>query len=270
MKRITIYFILFIVILPVFSNGTIEFNYEIGDFDKILETTNDLVNDFKDVSEDYIVTNTRIINSNLAIIRKQLSNDKNFWGNVKSDSKKLEEYLSGLKKMVSFYDDICKNETKVKERLTSDINKLYALSFNMENILYNEKKQLLTLTRERSTYDQTNSKMDYSLEINSLDQQISYCKMRIDMIERFYEKYSSIEPELNKIYKAVDVFCNTIKESLKVFQAAYNTVKLSKDIYNSFLIQYDMSELDNLSENIQKSWIDLDFIVSDLASSLEI
>ena len=86
MKRITIYFILFIVILPVFSNGTIEFNYEIGDFDKILETTNDLVNDFKDVSEDYIVTNTRIINSNLAIIRKQLSNDKNFWGNVKSDS----------------------------------------------------------------------------------------------------------------------------------------------------------------------------------------
>ena len=253
----------------VVASGNKEYDFTLQDMDKVVKGTQDVSKGIKKLSENYIVKNAKKANELLASIRTEIESNK-FIFIEKSDRDRVNSFLAGLKKAEDFYTSVTseKNVAKTKESLLSYYIEVQNFSVNVQKMLRDTENELKQLNKDYEALNRDIAKKGSSREsekqIDSLERQIRFTEQRVEMLTNFSPSYEGLMPAISKIEEDIDFFILTLRESAKVFNSAYRTVELSKNILNAYDVIEELNNLNSLSDDIQKSWEDLEAIVDNL------
>ena len=84
------------------------------------------------------------------------------------------------------------------------------------------------------------------------------------MIRDFKTNYGRLIPEMKKVEDDIDYFILTLQETAKIYESAYRTVELSMNISNAIDNIQEFTSLNDLSDEVMKSWDNLDGILDNL------
>lgn len=276
MKKMVIFVLLALLFLfSIFPSGEKEYKYSIDDMGEIVKSTKGITSGIKKLSDNYVIRNTKKSNELLSSLHKDIESNK-FFFIEKNDEDKVEAFLKGLKTASDFYKDVTsdKNVRKTKTLLLSYYDDVKYFSENVNAILEETKSELRQLNTEYEYLKEVISKSGTNREsekkIASYEKQIKFTEMAIDLLEDFSPTYERLLPPIEKIEDDIDFFILTLKETAKVFDSAYRTAELSKNILNAYDVIEELGNLNSLSDDMQNSWGDLEVIVGnlvDMASS---
>jgi len=269
-KNCIIIFIL--IIFPAFyvhSNGVQEENITINE---IISETKEITDDVKDLSDNYIIKNVKKYNKLISDIKNSIDSNAFFFFS-KSEKSKLNIFIKGLKEMTDFYKEITSEENKdqVKNELLSYIDSVQMYKIELENLLFqeeNEKKKLKNELEMEIVKKTSSNIKDFEIIIESLNQRIKYSERRISMMETFIDRYSKIEPIINDASNTIDDFIFTLEQTGMIYESAYKTAEMGRDISIAYNTIGEFISLETLSLEIQNSWVELESIISDLTNEL--
>lgn len=266
-------FILLLITLfalgQIFASGNKEYDFTLQDMDKVVKGTQEVSRGIKKLSDNYVVKNAKKANEVLASIRTDIESNK-FLFVEKSDKDKVDTFLVGLKKAEDFYTGVTseKNVANTKASLLSYYIDVQNFSNNVREMLSDTENELKQLNKDYEALSRDIAKKGTSRESekksDSLERQIRFTEQRVEMLINFSPSYEGLMPAITKIEEDIDFFILTLKESAKVFNSAYRTVELSKNILNAYDVIEELNNLNSLSDDIQKSWEDLEAIVDNL------
>ena len=262
---------LFVAVLPLFSGGSGEIKYDYNELSNIVDNTKTTTSGVTKLSQDYVVKNVNDINTKISNLKKTFDSDPEEGKKTLSDAKLMDSYLNSLKSIIKFYDEITKQEDSVKSNLKKYKESIEKYEGTISVMNKDEHQKLDALEKELKSLNYGKTDMDqklYDVKQKSLLQQIDYCHKRLDALETFSTNYNKIRPEIEKIDGEIDFFVETIKATRDVYQAAYDTAVLYKNLKYAYDSLKELIGLEEISRSIQQSWVDLSDIIEALEKAL--
>ena len=233
--------------------------------EEIVDETQEIKDDVKGLSKEYVIDNVKKYNSMTSEMRSEV-NSKDWFLFEKEDSEKFEIILDGIGEISDFYNDLAERRDAVKKKLKSYINDIQNFEDTIDNKVANEEliNNNLLLDLEKLNINVSNSKRHKIKKLN-LSKRLEFSRRRIEMLVSFKENYSKLLPVMSSANQSIDDFIFVVIQSSSVYDDAYKTLKLQKDINDAYRTLDDLNSLDYLSNDIVKSWSDLESIVDTLS-----
>lgn len=235
----------------------------IADVPEITTETKKNVTGLKALSENYVIKNVKKANELLKTTSEKVSKLD------KKDKKReaMEVFVSEYKEIVKFYMDVTQ-EAKI-EKVRKELMSYYAdtvvfydsLATMEENLGIEKDKKFSDLKR----FEGTSSRED-KLRKSAKEAELKNIEQQEKMIKDFKINYGKLIPEIEKVQADVDFFILTLTETAKVYDSAYKTVELSMNIANAIDNIEELNTLSNLTEDVMKSWENLDTILDNLTN----
>ncbi len=160
-----------------------------------------------------------------------------------------------------------RNDTGIPKAVIAAIRKF---NNTLQRMIPDEEKFRENLKMQ---YDNIDSSASYSLEEKDikkkgLQKRIAFAEQRIKLLNQFVNNYQRILPVMKSAEKSIDKFIFVVEESADVYTDAYKTLKLQRDISNAYRTIEELKSLDYLSEDMMRSWSDLENIVKALTNQV--
>ena len=227
----------------------------------ITKITKENVTGLKSLSENYVIENIKKANHLLAETNKNLQKAE------KKDKKNiLKTFVNDYKEIVDFYVDITneKKVLKIKNELLGyyeDTIEFYDTLSVMENDLKIFKENCLAQIK---TYGDIELSKEDKLIKSRIEAEYRHAEQQEKMIRDFKTNYGRLIPEMEKVEDDIDYFILTLQETAKIYESAYRTVELSMNISNAINNIQEFTSLNDLSDEVMKSWDNLDGILDNL------
>ena len=227
----------------------------------ITKKTKENVTGLKSLSENYVIENVKKANQLLADTNKNLQKAE------KKDKKNiLKTFVNDYKEIVDFYVDITneKKVLKIKNELLEYYENTIEFYDNlsvMENDLKIFKENCLAQIK---TYDEIELSKEDKLIKSRIEAEYNHAEKQEKMIRDFKTNYERLIPEMKKVEDDIDYFILTLQETAKIYESAYRTVELSMNISNAIDNIQEFTSLNDLSDEVMKSWDNLDGILDNL------
>lgn len=235
----------------------------IADIPEITTETKKNVTGLKALSENYVIKNVKKANELLKTTSEKVSKLD------KKDKKRkaMEVFVSEYKEIVKFYMDVTQEAKieKVRKELMSyyeDTVVFYDSLATMEENLGIEKEIKFS---DLKKFEGTSSRED-KLRKSAKEAELKNIEQQEKMIKDFKINYGKLIPEIEKVQADVDFFILTLTETAKVYDSAYKTVELSMNIAKAIDNIEELNTLSNLTEDVMKSWENLDTILDNLTN----
>ena len=235
--------------------------------EEIIQETKEIKDEVKDLSQNYVIESIKKYNKMIADIRTEV-NSKSWFIYEKTDAEKFQVILDGIEEMKDFYNRLNKEKQDVRKEMFSYIESVKSFSKELDRKIPEEKREKERLEREYNNIDPKYSAEEKEIKRNGLRKRITFCERRVKILQDFTKNYYKLSPILEDARKSIDKFIFIIEESAGVYNDAYRTLKLQKDISNAYRTIDELKSLDYLSENIMKSWEDLENIVNILSDQV--
>lgn len=219
------------------------------------------VTGLKSLSENYVIENIKKANQLLADTNKKLQKSE------KKDKKNiLKTFVNDYKEIVGFYVDITseKKVLKIKNELLGyyeDTVEFYDSLSVMKNDLKVFKENCLAQIK---AYDNIELSKEDKLIKSRIEAEYKHAEQQEKMIRDFKTNYGRLIPEMEKVEDDIDYFILTLQETAKIYESAYRTVELSMNISNAINNIQEFTSLNDLSDEVMKSWDNLDGILDNL------
>lgn len=237
---------------------------------ELVSKTKETKEGVRDLSNDYVVTSIEKYNKIISDIRHEVSS-KSWLIFNKEDQEKFNIILDGIGKIKDLYVKLRNEKNDVKKLMYSYIEDVTKFNNAIKVKIYEEENLKSILEAEYRKISSGNisySSENKQIKLASLQQRITFAQRRIEMLKDFSNNYRKLLPIIINADKSIDKFIFIVDESADVYTDAYNTLKLQKDINNAYRTIEELKSIDYLSENIIKSWSDLDSIVTILTNQV--
>jgi len=237
--------------------------------EEIVEETQEIKDEVKDLSEDYVIKSIKKYKNLISEMRSEV-NSKSWYIFERSDAEKFDIILDTIEEIKDLYVRLKKNKGKVKERMLSYIEDIRNFNDALSHKIPEEERKKKSLKRQYKDIDSDNRYSSEQKEIKKrgLKKRITFAERRIRMLHDFKNNYRKILPVMKNADKSIDRFVFVVGESADVYVDAYNTLKLQRDISNAYRTIEELKSLDYLSEDIMKSWSELESIVNVLTDQV--
>lgn len=235
----------------------------------IVKETQDIKDEVKELSDDYVIKSIKKYNSLISQMRSEV-NSKSWYVFKKDDAEKFNIIINGIGKIKDLYVGLKKDKIKVKEKMRSYIEDIKKFNEALKHKIPEEIRIKEDLERQYNSIDSNASYTHEEKEIKKkgLQKRIGFADRRIKLRNEFKNNYQRIIPVMKSADKSIGRFIFVIEESADVYTDAYNTLKLQRDINNAYRTIEELKSLDYLSEDIMKSWANLENIVKVLTDQV--
>ena len=235
----------------------------------IVDETQKVKDNVKDLSENYVINNIKKYNELISEMKNEV-NSKSWFFLKKSDADKFGIILNGVEQIKDFYLGLNKNKVRIKKQMISYVNDIVNFSGEIVAKISKEKLDKGTLERDFEIIDLVNGYSQEEREIKRKGylKRTAFAEQRIKSLFDFKNNYDRILPVMKNTDESIDRFIFVVEESAAVYSDAYRTLKLQKDISNAYRTIEELKSLDYLSEDLKKSWSELEIIIEDLTDQI--
>lgn len=150
---------------------------------------------------------------------------------------------------------------------------LYRKIAGIEDMCSQVNQEIALLKQRRTNYAEQLRKVSdpnpdiVSTRQDSLSQAIKYVDAQILLWTEFNNIEVDIIAEMDNIQKAVDSFLSMIDSSAILFREGLNLLVLQRDINEALsLFTRDVPRMEQLTDDMEKSWSNLDYLINTLTS----
>jgi hypothetical protein len=178
----------------------------------------------------------------------------------------IDDIIGDIQTVTYSYEKLAGQHEAITKGLLAKVAKIE----DMENKVDDE---INTLKDKRADYVQRLASVsDPNPDIvrtrqESLAQAIRYLDQQIILWQNFNNIEADISSELSNIQKHINSFLNVIDSSAILFREGLNLLLLQRDINDALsLFNKDLPRIDQLTSDMEKSWANLDYLISTLTS----
>ncbi|NWH04802.1 hypothetical protein [Desulfobacter latus] len=235
---------------------------------EIVDQTQEVKDDIKDLSSNYVIKNIKQYNQMIEEIKDEAGSRKWFLFK-RDDAEQFDILYNGIKEIRDFYQDLKKQnkngkitkELRAYARQIDDfiavIPRKIAENNQTKQMLQDQLKHLENLDPEKA-----------AVRSDALSHRIMLCDKRIEMLSGFSQNFAKMRQVVADAGKSIDRFVFTVDESALVYDDVYKTLKLGRDISTAYRTLKELQSLDDISKNIMLSWKNLDEIVNALTANV--
>lgn len=185
---------------------------------------------------------------------------------INGESLPLDDVIKELKTVTESYEKLASQHDGIRQGLLKKIA-------NIENMQGMVNEEIAALQQKRTDYTkQLQSISDPNPDIvrtrkESLEQAITYIDDQIILWENFNAIEADIAYQMTQIQKSLNSFLSVIDSSALLFREGLNLLVLQRDINDALsLFTQDSPRIEQLSQDMEKSWQTLDYLVDSLTS----
>jgi hypothetical protein len=183
-----------------------------------------------------------------------------------SKSLTVDDVISDIENISNSYNKLSNQHNSIKKGLLGKIETIQ----NMQKQVNNE---IMDLKKRRADYvNQLNQVKDSNPDIvktrkDALNQAIKYVDEQIQLWVDFNNVEGNIVGQMGGVQRTVDSFLSVVDSSAILFKEALNLLKLQKNINDAMsIITQDVPKMEQLTNDMVKSWGDLDNLVNSLTN----
>ncbi|XPV76893.1 MAG: hypothetical protein ACNI27_02925 [Desulfovibrio sp.] len=234
--------------------------------EEISEDTQEVAEEFQDISKDYVMASIMQYNDMLTHMRKDVTGKKWFFVE-RTEKEQFEAYLGNLEDMKNFYNKLVEKKSDVEDEMSSGIRLVKDFEKSIAGKINKEYQNITALKKAIAKSGKLPADQRTALK-KSKNLQIKFSQRRIELLRDFKKKYVKLRPQLQQAEKRVDKFIFLIVQSSEVYNSAYDTLKLQHDIQTAMNTMEDMAAemdiLNELNQGLEKSMDDINAIVMQL------
>lgn len=194
---------------------------------------------------------------------------------LKSDIERSEEPCEQrlLNNVVDELEKVTVSYERLSERRVEIRKNLLAKTTALEELQEKVQKETTRLNERRDSYsNMLRTFNDPDPEIvrtrkAALTQAITYVDMQLQLWSEFYSTEKQIRDETVVVQQRIDSFLSVIESSAILFREGLNLLKLQRDINDALsLFTQDLPKMEQLSNDMERSWSHLDTLVNTLTS----
>lgn len=257
MKRLTYLIIALTLVLSLLVTSCSTFSPT-----KIVAATEETVNNAENYSNDIF----KEIQHNLDLV----TNLKAQLLKPQKDGKplSLNDAIKDIESVTQSYESLSKRHAEIiktfanKTQTIKDMLKSVDAQINyLNNRINNYNYQLINVSKTTSDPEIIRTRT------KALNQAVSYVESQIKLWRQFANLEQDINNEMDNIQVQLNDFLSMIDSSAIVFREGLNLMKLQRDINSALsLFTVDLPEIQRLTQQMENSWNDLDFLVNSLTT----
>lgn len=254
-KCVVIVIALFLLIVPIASCSSADLLPK-----ALAAATANTVGEAKDDSADVFEEIQRNIDLVIALKTKIQDTQLN------KTTLSLDDVTKDIEKVTQSYERLCMQRDDISKGLLQKIT-------NVEKMRAKVDEQVSSLRQKQANYnEQLRLVNDSDPEIartrkEALSQAIKYIDAQILLWQNFNNLENDIVSEMVNIQKTLDSFLSVIDSSALLFREGLNLLSLQRDINNALsLFNNDLPKIQQLTQDMEKSWSILDSLIQTLIS----
>lgn len=187
-------------------------------------------------------------------------------GRINGNQLSIDDAIRDIKKVSDSYSNLSQQHDSIRKQLLHKIADVDRLREMVSD-------EISVLSLRRSDYEQQLSSVkDSNPEIartrkEALAQSIKYVDSQIELWSEFRGLEDDIIIQMSTVQETIDTFLNVIDSSAILFKEGLNLLTLQRDINNAMsLFTQDIPRMEQLTQDMERSWESLDYLVNALTS----
>jgi chromosome segregation ATPase len=180
----------------------------------------------------------------------------------------LKETIKDLETVTKSYEDMASHRKEIAERFTGKIAVIDGMQKNVDNEIETLNNRIKDYTKELNTL-QENTKDPETLRTRkkAILKAIEYVNDQKQLWLQFNGLEQDISGEMTDAKQRIDNFVAMIDSSAILFREGLNLLKLQQNINDALsLFTVDLPTMQKLTQDMESSWDDLDYLVNSLTS----
>lgn len=178
----------------------------------------------------------------------------------------LSSITNDIERIANSYEALASQKESIKKQLLQKITKMENMRTTVDAEIRILKDRRIDYTKQLRLVSDPNPEI-YRTRQKALSQAIDYVDQQIGLWTRFNEIEDGIIIEMSDIQKSIDSFLSMIESSAILFRESWHLLVLARDITNALsLFTEDLPHIQQLTQDMEKSWSTLDALVMNLAS----
>jgi len=255
-KRIIVFIAVLLAILPVVSCDSVS---------SLVPKA--LASDTQDVVEQVEANTDEVfaeIQKNIDLVMALKAKVEN--AKIQGHPLSLDDVIKDIHSVSDSYDKLSGQHEAIRKGLLRKIA-------NIEDMQTKVDSEIKILQQRRADYSkQLRLVSDSNPDIvrtrqESLAQAIKYVDAQIQLWTQFNNIEADITAEMSNVQKTIESFLSVIDSSAILFREGLNLLVLQRDINNALsLFTRDLPRMEQLTQDMEKSWANLDYLVETLTS----
>lgn len=182
----------------------------------------------------------------------------------------LDEVIKDIRTVSKSYDKLSGQHDNIRKGLLQKIANIGDMQDRVD-------AEITILKQRRADYtEQLRMVSDPNPDIvrtrqESLSQAIKYVEAQVVLWTEFNAIEADIIAEMDNVQKTIDSFLNVIDSSAILFREGLNLLVLQRDINEALsLFTKDLPRMEQLTQDMEKSWANLDYLIETLTSIVSI